>query len=502
MHDNVIQQLYIAYYGRPADPGGLAYWSDRLNTNGGDLSTIMDAFGSSEEYEERFGALNDQALVNNLYYQIFGRAAEPEGLAFYTGMLARGDSSLIELAVDIVNGTQGTDLVVIDKRTELAQQFTAQISERNLVYADEEAAMVVQLLSQVEVDTDVEAFGQTELQAMLDLLPSADVVEGEAAPTLATDAQGNATAGGNLSAHDLSSVSGVLTLDNPTVLPNATSRLPAAIELGSHWLVLKGTLDISDVALSSPSGLIPVNIFGEADITMTSVQHQQMDFGQVGRPGAWQHIRFSDDEAQEKISAHHYVEFYHLSDTGQTIVVGEQSDIGIELTGGDGDDTFISLMDDGSRYLPGDGDDTLDFTGSSGRSLVSVSPGEGDDILLGFVTSGTVDAGGSADRVGIVGTGSADEAAARIAEILLIDNGQVDQANLAGSTSASLPVDLQLIFAEGGSLTFVDVLEGLSALNGVEGALRAGDTVTVEGVTGADLEALVSAAHLQLEYLA
>ncbi len=29
-----VQELYIAYYGRPADPEGLEYWADRLDAVG------------------------------------------------------------------------------------------------------------------------------------------------------------------------------------------------------------------------------------------------------------------------------------------------------------------------------------------------------------------------------------------------------------------------------------------------------------------------------------
>ena len=35
MSAELIHQMYIAYYQRPADPAGLIYWQDQLNANGG-----------------------------------------------------------------------------------------------------------------------------------------------------------------------------------------------------------------------------------------------------------------------------------------------------------------------------------------------------------------------------------------------------------------------------------------------------------------------------------
>ena len=34
MSAELIHQMYIAYYQRPADPAGLIYWQDQLNANG------------------------------------------------------------------------------------------------------------------------------------------------------------------------------------------------------------------------------------------------------------------------------------------------------------------------------------------------------------------------------------------------------------------------------------------------------------------------------------
>jgi len=44
-YTDTVQKVYIAYYGRAADPVGLAYWSAAIDTAGGSLSAIMANFG-------------------------------------------------------------------------------------------------------------------------------------------------------------------------------------------------------------------------------------------------------------------------------------------------------------------------------------------------------------------------------------------------------------------------------------------------------------------------
>ncbi|CAO1661818.1 hypothetical protein NYA30BAC_01398 [Halomonas sp. NYA30] len=54
---NTVQSLYVAYYGRPADPTG-------LQANDGNLGEIINAFGTSAEYTENLGSVDTSAQVN------------------------------------------------------------------------------------------------------------------------------------------------------------------------------------------------------------------------------------------------------------------------------------------------------------------------------------------------------------------------------------------------------------------------------------------------------
>lgn len=144
-----IQTIYIAYYGRPADPVGLAFWCGRLDEAGGNLDAIIDAFGSSAEFIDNYGDLNSTDLVNNLFVQIFGRNADQAGRDFFVGLLDSGVQSLASIALDIANGAQNDDLMVLENRREFAQSFTALIKDSGTPYAEAELADVKDLLSRV-----------------------------------------------------------------------------------------------------------------------------------------------------------------------------------------------------------------------------------------------------------------------------------------------------------------------------------------------------------------
>lgn len=79
-----IQQLYTAYLGRPVDQEGLDYWTDaELDLNVADLRFNL-ANDNQPEYVERYGNLSREELVAEIYQNMFNRAPEAEGLAYWT----------------------------------------------------------------------------------------------------------------------------------------------------------------------------------------------------------------------------------------------------------------------------------------------------------------------------------------------------------------------------------------------------------------------------------
>lgn len=145
-----VSDAYLAYYGRPADVGGLGYWSERLAAAGGDLADIIQAFGESEEFANRFGGLDAAALIVNLYRQLFGRDPDTDGLAFYLDELENGRLTLQSIALDLLNGAQALDAAIVAARREVAAYCIACLEQGHLSYPPIELA--VGLLGTVDAD--------------------------------------------------------------------------------------------------------------------------------------------------------------------------------------------------------------------------------------------------------------------------------------------------------------------------------------------------------------
>lgn len=119
-----VQGVYLALFGRPADPAGLAYWTEQ-SKNGTDLSKIIDTMTKLPEATARFAGLTDAALITSIYQALFDRLPDTAGLAFFTAQLQSGKQTIGSIAINILDGAQGTDLTLIQNREKAANVFTA-----------------------------------------------------------------------------------------------------------------------------------------------------------------------------------------------------------------------------------------------------------------------------------------------------------------------------------------------------------------------------------------
>jgi len=129
--------LFMAYYGRPPDVGGFDWWLGELQAAGENIHAIIERFAISLEYQRRFGHMAGSDLVDNLYWQIFGRGADPDGLRIYTQELQSGRKSLAEISLVILDNTSGGDVTIIESRKAVARNYVTVVENRKIQDLDE-----------------------------------------------------------------------------------------------------------------------------------------------------------------------------------------------------------------------------------------------------------------------------------------------------------------------------------------------------------------------------
>lgn len=121
----LVAKSYIAYYGRPAEPEGLKFWTEQLDRSDGNLDEIINAFSHSAESQALYAGLSSVEVVGTLYHQLFGRAPEAEGLQYWTSQLDNGSVSRQSVMLALMNGAQGTDAVVVNNKLTAAALFSS-----------------------------------------------------------------------------------------------------------------------------------------------------------------------------------------------------------------------------------------------------------------------------------------------------------------------------------------------------------------------------------------
>ena len=115
-----IQGIFIALFGRPADPLGLAFWNSQTK-NGTDLTKLINGdpsiglgpLAGEPEYTNRFVGQTDPQIVNSIFVSLFGHDADPVGLAFYVNLLATGQAKIADIAIRIYDGAKNADLATL-----------------------------------------------------------------------------------------------------------------------------------------------------------------------------------------------------------------------------------------------------------------------------------------------------------------------------------------------------------------------------------------------------
>lgn len=197
----VVQQLYISYFGRPADYFGLRNFADQLEAmdaptdyeelaaaveagNNAGLTALVQSFNTSEESIALYGNDNSQLgmsrFVAAIYQNVLGREADAEGFAFWTNALATGQVTKANAAASITAAAlklEGEDAQTVQNKLAVATAFTDSLDTPSKfnAYAGEDAAAAARgLLQGVNADTNVDSY-QTVIDTTIDSIVNVSV---------------------------------------------------------------------------------------------------------------------------------------------------------------------------------------------------------------------------------------------------------------------------------------------------------------------------------------
>lgn len=111
-----LNKAYLAYFGRPADAVGQAYFATL------EQADVIKAFDASAESKAIYGG-DTAAKINAIYKNLFNREAEPAGLTYWLSLVSSGRVTPAGAAFSILEGAQGTDKTAIDNKLAASEAF-------------------------------------------------------------------------------------------------------------------------------------------------------------------------------------------------------------------------------------------------------------------------------------------------------------------------------------------------------------------------------------------
>lgn len=346
-----IQGIYIALFGRPADPGGLAYFNTATK-NGADLSRIGDLTQTSE-YKSRFTGMSNEEIVNSIYKSLFNRDGEKTGIDFFLAKLASGALTINTIAIAILDGAQGDDLVTVKAKIDAADIFT----------------------SHLDLQAEIEAYkGNAAAQIGRDFITAVSKTdpgtaeEADAAILKVQQSQGQAPAGGGGDGGGGGPPTFEI-INNAIVETAGKTSAPDGITFGG---TAKGTIILgqsSDTQAQTPglekTELAPVEftplLTGARGSTVASFPKGDIQSGNG--------VKLAELPDNLMLKDKLYVSMTAGTASGHQI----GGDGAVEISGSAGDQT-IHVSTTGRNVIEGGrGADTIDISGSTGRDMIRIN---------------------------------------------------------------------------------------------------------------------------------
>jgi hypothetical protein len=149
-----VEALYIGYFGRAGEPGGVQYWVDQMEA-GRTFAQVAAAFSVQQEAKDTHPFLanpdlvSPEAFVTSLYENLLERAPDEDGFDYWVAQAtaASDDPFAIGLLVaqfisGATNSDAGQDLDTLNNKIEVAKYFTSELAEAGIQGVDDDGQVL------------------------------------------------------------------------------------------------------------------------------------------------------------------------------------------------------------------------------------------------------------------------------------------------------------------------------------------------------------------------
>ncbi len=179
----LLQQLYVGYFGRPGDPAGIDFYSQRYleaqaptdihalfaaYQSKPAVKALVDSFGTSDESQQLYPGDN-RAFIRAIYRNVFSRDADSVGLDYWARLIDQGAVTRPIAVVAIMAGSIDSDVTIINNKRAVADSFSLALAAP--LYGNSYDGMLANasaraMLAKVGLGTSVDAF-QPSVEATL-----------------------------------------------------------------------------------------------------------------------------------------------------------------------------------------------------------------------------------------------------------------------------------------------------------------------------------------------
>ncbi|MEZ5204988.1 MAG: DUF4214 domain-containing protein [Acidimicrobiales bacterium] len=103
--DARLVRLYLAFFKRPPDPDGFAYWQRQLDAGKG-LINAARKFADSSEFKRTYGSLTNSQFIDLVYANVLDRAPDPTGKAWWLTRLDNGTKNRGDVMINFSESTE------------------------------------------------------------------------------------------------------------------------------------------------------------------------------------------------------------------------------------------------------------------------------------------------------------------------------------------------------------------------------------------------------------